>query len=63
MPFKGTRYSIAGFTMTDMDMGKLSSQDIPFLSQLGFPSSAAGAVEDPQEPMVHHVAEQTSLMR
>ena len=47
MPFTGERFSISGFTMTDMDY--LSRQDIVFLSQLGFPSYSTGNVAEFQE--------------
>ncbi|OLQ02134.1 Ras-related protein Rab-11A [Symbiodinium microadriaticum] len=50
MPFTGERFSISGFTMTDMDY--LSRQDIVFLSQLGFPSYSTGNVAELQAQLV-----------
>ena len=62
MPFQGTRYSISGFTMTDV--GKLTQQDLDFLSQLEFPFYADSAVPEAlqvleaPEPVAHHAPEQ-----
>ena len=58
MLYLGFRYSISGFTLTDM--GKLTQQDLDFLSQLGFPSYADHSMRLSSEPTIHHAAEQIS---
>ena len=59
MPYQGSGYSISGFTMTDM--GKISSHDTTFLSQLGFPSYAGGFMQESPEPMIHQAQVQTPV--
>ena len=56
MPHQGTRFSISGFTMSDMS--KLDQRDLDFLAQLEFPHYT-GSVE-PEAPILasHHAPEQ-----
>ena len=62
MPHQGTRYSISGFTMSDM--GKLAQHDLDFLAQLEFPFYSDNAVPEPPpvsetpESVAHHAPEQ-----
>ena len=56
MPHQGTRYSVSGFTMSDMS--KLTQQDLDLLARTGFPSYAETAV--PEVSMVAEAPESTT---
>ena len=56
MPHQGVRYSVSGFTMSDMS--KLTQQDLDFLARTGFPSYAETAV--PEVSMVADAPEPTT---
>ena len=56
MPHQGTRYSVSGFTMSDMS--KLTQQDLDLLARTGFPSYAETAV--PEVSMVADAPEPTT---
>ena len=64
MPHQGTRYSISGFTMSDM--GKLAQHDLDFLAQVEFPFYADSAapeaplISEAPEPAAHHAPEQVA---
>ena len=56
MPHQGTRFSISGFTMSDMN--KLDQRDRDFLAQLEFPHYIDSAEPEAPELASHHAPEQ-----
>ena len=56
MPHEGTRFSISGFTMTDMS--KLNPCDLDFLAQLEFPHYTASVETEAPALASHHTSEQ-----